>query len=106
MNLQFLDSQIAEFVMLELISAGITCLPVHDSFLVDRRYIKQLEQAMNRGYAKFVPGIPKMKLDTTKQYSEFQMTFKENGELDRDAMFAMHANSIHNLYVQSWYNHR
>ena len=102
LELQYLDSQIAEYVMLDLLQDGITCLPVHDSFIVDRRFVKMLQDAMNRGYQEFVPGFPKLKLDEPKQFSEFQMTFNEDGELDREAMFAMHKSAIHNLYVSSW----
>lgn len=102
LQLQYLDSQIAEYVMLELLKEGITCLPVHDSFIVDRRFINKLQDAMNRGYQTYAPGLPKLKFDIPDRYSEFQMTFREDGELDREAMFAMHESAIHNLYVHSW----
>lgn len=102
LKLQYIDSQIAEFVMLDLLNDGITCLPVHDSFIVDRRFLRRLEDAMNRGYQTHAPGFPKLKFEIPEQYSEFQMTFREDGELDRDAMFDLHESAIHNLYLQSW----
>lgn len=101
LELQYLDSQIAEYVILDLLKDDITCLPVHDSFIVDRRFVSRLEDAMNRGYRKFVPGHPKLKLEKPQQFSEFQMPFTPDGELNRPAMYAMHESAIHNLYVQS-----
>lgn len=102
LELQYLDSQIAEYVMLDLLKDGITCLPVHDSFIVDRRFVDKLEDAMNRAYAKFVPGHPELKLEQPPAFSEFQAPFTPDGELDRSAMFAMHESAIHNQYLQSW----
>lgn len=102
LQLQYLDSQIAEYVMLDLLKEGITCLPVHDSFIVDRRFVNKLQDAMNRGYQTYAPGIPKQKFEIPAMYSEFQMTFRKDGEIDREAMFNLHNSAIHNLYVQSW----
>lgn len=45
-KLQFLDSQIAEAVLLQLASQGIVALPIHDSFIVQREHKNALEAAM------------------------------------------------------------
>jgi hypothetical protein len=47
LQLQFIDSQICEHVLLDLMSKEIVALPIHDSFLVQRRHENELHQAMN-----------------------------------------------------------
>ena len=44
---QYIDSQIAEAVMLELMKEGVIVLPVHDSFIVSTGYQSALEASMN-----------------------------------------------------------
>jgi len=44
LTLQYLDSQIAEEVMLYFTNKGIVCLPIHDSFIVERGYKAELEE--------------------------------------------------------------
>jgi hypothetical protein len=102
LDLQYLDSQIAEYVMMDLLKDEITCLPVHDSFIVQRHHLARLQETMTRAYQHFVPGMAKQKFEPADHTSEFQMTFLPDGELDRKAMFAMHESAIHNIYVQSW----
>ncbi|SPF41453.1 hypothetical protein SBDP1_340013 [Syntrophobacter sp. SbD1] len=47
-ELQFVDSGIAENIMLGLAKNGIACLPIHDSFIVKARYESELRDAMNQ----------------------------------------------------------
>lgn len=104
LGFQYIDSQIAEQVMLELLGKGITCLPVHDSFIVPRHQGQELKDAMNKAFAS-VMGVNLAKLKQPSQYkSDFQMTFMPNGELDRQAMFKMHEEAIHNHFVRSRLN--
>ena len=87
--------------MLELLGKGITCLPVHDSFVVPRHLGQELTDAMNKAFAN-VTGANLAKLKPPSKYkSDFQMTFLPNGELDRQAMFKMHEEAIHNHFVRS-----
>ena len=44
---QFIDSQIAEAVMIELLKEDIVVLPIHDSFIVPAGYQQWLETAMS-----------------------------------------------------------
>lgn len=46
LNLQFMDSEIAEAIMLHFAQQGIPCLPVHDSFIVDADYKPELKIMM------------------------------------------------------------
>lgn len=49
-KLQYLDSCIAEGVMLELAEQDIPCLPIHDSFMVAYEHRMKLKDAMARCY--------------------------------------------------------
>ena len=49
-DLQCIDSQVAEQVMLELGKDGIVVLPVHDSFIVEERYEDKLRDAMDAAF--------------------------------------------------------
>jgi hypothetical protein len=98
---QYIDSQIAELVMLELLDQGITCLPVHDSFIVPRHQGQALVQAMNKAFEE-VMGVNAAKIKPPEKYrSDFPMKFLPNGELDREALFKMHEEAIHNWFVSS-----
>jgi hypothetical protein len=48
LKLQFLDSQIAEQIMLELGNQGIVALPIHDSFIVAEEHDALLRETMER----------------------------------------------------------
>lgn len=101
LGFQYIDSQIAEIVMLDLLDKGITCLPVHDSFVVPRHQGQELANAMNKAFAA-VMGVNLAKLKPPSKYkSDFHMTFLPNGELDRHAMFKLHEEAIHNHFVRS-----
>ncbi len=101
LGFQYIDSQVAEKVMLSLLDKGITCLPVHDSFIVPRIEGKALHEAMGKAFEEVMAGnVAKLKPPSNFK-SDFQMTFLPNGELDRGAMFRMHGEAIHNHFVNS-----
>ena len=54
---QYFDSCVAEDVMLSLLKLGITCLPIHDSFIVTVSHYSILEKQMYESYQK-VMGAP------------------------------------------------
>lgn len=101
LQFQYKDSIIAEKVMLSLLEQGITCLPVHDSFIVPAHQWKELQAAMDAAFAEVAFGQVAKRKEPTKFSSDFRMTFLPNGELDRQALFDMHDSAIHNKYVQS-----
>ena len=51
-HLQFIDSNIAEGVMLQFVDKDIPILPIHDSFIMHHGYgyLGDLEEAMRRSY--------------------------------------------------------
>ena len=53
-ELQFIDGSIAALVLKKLEERGIPCLPVHDSFIVERRHGSLLHQSMMEAYTAIV----------------------------------------------------
>ena len=108
LNYQFRDSQIAEKIMLRLMDKGILCLPVHDSFICSllRDEAQSLIDTMKEVYMEELGDSPALKgLDLQgedKYKTDFQIKWLPNGEMDREHMFKIHSESIHNKYVQSW----
>lgn len=96
---QFIDSQIAELVMINLTAQNIVCLPVHDSFLVIEEYMPQLNAAMQQGFRSVVNQDPVLKdaelpLDS---YTEIN----ESGDIHR--VMDENLKAFHNQYVLSWW---
>lgn len=56
LELQRIDSDIAEAIMLSLASEGICCLPVHDSFIVPQSHTNELREAMVQAYHSVLAG--------------------------------------------------
>jgi hypothetical protein len=50
LELQYLDSCIAEAVLMHFTKQGITCLCIHDSFIVEKRYKDELGEVMKEKY--------------------------------------------------------
>jgi hypothetical protein len=72
-ELQYLDSQIAEKVMLRLARDNIVALPVHDSFIVRMSHINDLKEEMNKAYKEVVKtGTIIDKKDSIRQEIEEQ----------------------------------
>ena len=56
---------------------------------------------MDKAFSEIISGsVAKLK-PPTKFESDFRMEFLPNGELDRDALYKMHGEALHNKYVQS-----
>ncbi|MAE50206.1 MAG: hypothetical protein CMH27_00170 [Micavibrio sp.] len=52
LTLQYIDSQIAEEIMLHFVKQKVPCLPIHDSFIVPKSYENELRGMMERVYRK------------------------------------------------------
>jgi len=61
LRLQFIDSQIAEQVMLHFVRKNEVCLTVHDSFIVRRGLENELKAIMMEVFLKFLGKLPKVK---------------------------------------------
>ena len=61
--LQYQDSQIAEYVLKDMQARGQPVLPVHDSFIVQDKYLAHLYSSMNEAYRMLgVDSIPEVKI--------------------------------------------
>jgi hypothetical protein len=74
---QRLDSDIAEEVMLSFINEGITCLPIHDSFIVPAGYAWDLQQKLKEAFKKFVGVTTEVDVGGVKSSKLFNLSFKE-----------------------------
>ena len=63
---QFVDSQIAESVMLKMLKDGIVCLPIHDSFLVPSGYHQILSSVMKDTFREITGADISVDLDIVK----------------------------------------
>jgi hypothetical protein len=100
LDLQFMDSRVAERVMLTLMEKDIPCLPVHDSYLVPRHQVSELISAMRVAFEAVTGYVPALK-DVEPFSSDFRLPFKPNGDIDLPALFAMHDTALHNRFVES-----
>lgn len=58
LQLQFIDSQICELILKDMMEQGVVCLPVHDSFIVRTHNHKKLYKAMNEAFVKITGQEP------------------------------------------------
>lgn len=56
-RLQYLESTIALRVLKQTTDEGITCIPVHDSFIVQSCHKPELEAAMHQAFQSVFPGL-------------------------------------------------
>jgi len=64
-KLQFIDSVVAQDIMLELNNYGVVCLPVHDSFIVASAHEQLLIDVMHKVFKAHVGQIAQIKKDKT-----------------------------------------
>ncbi|WP_321530948.1 hypothetical protein [uncultured Desulfuromonas sp.] len=76
-KLQYIDSMLAEAIMLDLANQDIPALPVHDSFLVAKKHRNALYQAMMNATRQRYSVEMKTKLSTTA-YEESLLVLREN----------------------------
>lgn len=78
---QYIDSQIAEAVMLELTKEDIVVLPVHDSFIVPAGYQSALEASMNYHFNQITGSSSIVEAELVKTDEHFGMSSGEVLEL-------------------------
>ena len=99
LHLQFLDSEIAEKVMLELMPHGIVALPVHDSFLVRQDFLPQLTAAMLKAFDEVMGAKAKLK---PEELPIDGFEYLINKRTDMVKLMEEHQGSFHRSYVLSW----
>jgi hypothetical protein len=100
LSFQYQDSQIAEKVMLALLAQNITCLPVHDSFIVPRHQGRELILAMRAAFSSVLPGFAAKLKDPTDYATDFRLIF-DGDKVDMQAVFAMFEAAHHETFVKS-----
>lgn len=104
LQLQFMDSKMAEHVMLHFVNINQVCLPIHDSFIVRRGLENELQIAMKFAFEKYFAALPKLKL--TSGYDGFGFQYFDKSipsQLLAEAVEKhMDDYSIMRLYFSSW----
>lgn len=112
---QFVDSQIAESVMLKMFRDGIVCLPIHDSFLVPSGYHQILSSVMKDTFREITGADISVDLDIVKtdqlyglkkdEILEKQKSDPEVGILSGSETWGVLKNEQKKLttkFIQSW----
>jgi hypothetical protein len=102
LKFQFIDSQVAELVMMRMMSKGILCLPVHDSFICQAEHLQELRQAMEDAYAEVINSTAKIK-DPEMFKTDFEPVFYPSGALDLTYMKNLSTGVIHEEFLSAFY---
>lgn len=86
--------------MLALLTQNITCLPVHDSFIVPRHQGRELILAMREAFSSVLPGFAAKLKDPTDYATDFRLIF-DGDKVDILAVFAMFEDAHHEIFVKS-----
>lgn len=81
---QFVDSQIAEAVMLDFLRDGIGILPVHDSFIVPAGHADALRERMRYHFRQITGSDAKVTEAEVKQNEHFGMDKEQLADLAKD----------------------
>jgi hypothetical protein len=112
LRLQWVDSQLAERVMLLLMSQNKICLPVHDSFIGLLTQHNSIIKAMETAYfERFGLSIPLSSKNlfmedasgNPKYQRQFPLPFYSDGLVDYTRLYQEHSESIHGQYVRSYW---
>jgi hypothetical protein len=101
---QFIDSQIAERVMIKLLDIGVVSLPVHDSFLVQARHQQALVDTMIESFNAIVGSNPLIK-EAVYGSSLIEPSILPSGGLDLTYLRNLHRNSSYHVYHETYYRH-
>jgi hypothetical protein len=111
---QYIDSQIAEAVMLELLKEDVVVLPVHDSFIVPAGYQLALEASMKDHFNRLTNSTTSLDAEVVKLDGHFGMTKDEVLSLSEDESVGVisgedsweslidNQKRITTRYLQSW----
>jgi hypothetical protein len=104
LKFQFIDSQVAELVMMRTMSKGILCLPVHDSFICQAEHLQELRQVMEDAYSEVINSTAKIK-DPEMFKTDFEPVFYPSGALDFTYMKNLYSSVIHEEFLSTFYEH-
>ena len=110
LNLMYIDSVIAEDVMLNFLKEGIIVLPIHDSFIIRCGYELSLEAQMKLSFNKIIKTTTKVKTTGPLLPKHFYSKPKIENEgkiingKDIWNLLIDNKSSIYDGYLSSWYN--
>jgi hypothetical protein len=111
----FIDSQIAEKVLLHFLGQEVVVLPVHDSFIINSEYVNDLKEAMISLFKSVVGSGTKVKtkgpltsinfIDDTKLLKIAKKINKKQTLKQREDLIFndKYPSSIYERYLSSWY---
>lgn len=102
---QFIDSQIAERVMIKLLDIGIIALPIHDSFIVAATHQQALVDAMIEAFHLIVGSNPLIK-EAVRGSSLIEPSILPSGGLDLTYLRNVHRSSSYHVYHETYYDHQ
>ena len=94
---QFIDSRIAELVMMKLLKQNIVCLCVHDSFVVIDAFKDELVTAMKEAFAEVVKAEATLK-PAELPIDGFEVLHRNMQKLSEELLAA-----FNRAYNVSWY---
>jgi hypothetical protein len=98
---QFVDSQIAEKVMMKLLAKEVLCLPVHDSFICQQHHLSTLVEAMQQAYEEVLGDAPQLK-EIELPRTDFEPVYYPSGQLDLTYMKNMYKDAQNDLFLSSF----
>ena len=99
---QYIDSQIAEKVMINLMEKGIVCLPIHDSFICPEYQVGELITTMNQCYRECLGAEPRLK-DPEPFQTDFEPVLYPSGELNLTYMKNQAKKSKSQQFLNSYF---
>jgi hypothetical protein len=93
LHTQFVDSQIAELVMHNMMKDGIPVLPIHDSFIVRAGYEQWISVVMEEAFQSITKGLAGVEADGPRLQKHFGMSKEkfnvELQKLDEDPSYGI-----------------
>ena len=108
LRMQFVDSQIAEGVMLNLMERGIVVLPIHDSFIVQAPFVGDLKREMETVFRQVTGTDAKLKAEEPALVRHYADPVVSREEMADTEVLFMHLDfecqrmSMANEYLFSW----
>jgi len=111
----FIDSQIAERIMLHFLDQEVVILPVHDSFIINSEYVNELKETMISQFKEVVGRITKVKIKgplSSINFIDDPDLLKITKRIDKKLPLKgfkdliinnSYPHSIYETYLSSWY---
>ena len=92
---QFIDSQIAERVMLSMMYEEVLVLPIHDSFIVRAGYAEWLREDMKKAFREIVEADVSLTIEGSRGNEHFGMSDEEFQEATKEPVIPPKISCLH-----------